>query len=130
MSAITISTGTMPGAMTGAAAGAGTAATRLRLTTRGRRVLVSLAALPAVVALSAAMISGGSALATRADGAPAGSFDTVTVQAGDSLWAIAERVAPAADPRDVVAAFSHLNGLDAGLVSAGQELAIPAEYAD
>ncbi|WP_322409398.1 LysM peptidoglycan-binding domain-containing protein [Microbacterium invictum] len=115
MSAITISTGTT---------------TRLRLTTRGRRVLASLAALPAVVALSAAMISGGSALATRADGGPAASFDTVTVQSGDSLWAIAERVAPSADPRDVVAAFSRLNGLDAGVVAAGQELAIPAEYSD
>ncbi|WP_179559605.1 LysM peptidoglycan-binding domain-containing protein [Microbacterium sp. AK009] len=120
----------MSGAMTGTMASVGGGATRLRLTARGRRVLAFLAALPAVVALSVAMISGGSALATRADGATVGSFDTVTVQAGDSLWAIAERVAPAADPRDVVAAFSRLNGLDAGLVSAGQELAIPAEYAD
>jgi Tfp pilus assembly protein FimV len=121
MSASTISTSSMAGA---------SGETRLRLTPRGRRVLAALAALPAVVALSVAMISGGSALASREDGATATSFETVTVQAGDSLWAIAERVAPSADPRDVVAAFSRLNGLDAGLVSAGQELAIPAEYAD
>ena len=56
-------------------------ATRLRLTVRGRRVLAAAAALPAVLALSIAMISGGSALASKDSGAPAGSFATVTVSA-------------------------------------------------
>lgn len=103
--------------------------TRLRLTVRGRRVLATIAALPAAVALSAAMISGGAALADRdLGGTRTASFETVTVQAGDSLWAIAERVAPGADPRDVVAAIVRLNALDGGIVTAGQELAVPAEY--
>ena len=46
--------------------------TRLRLTVRGRRVLATLAALPAAVALAWAVIGGGSALASRDAGVAAG----------------------------------------------------------
>jgi Tfp pilus assembly protein FimV len=105
------------------------APTRLRLTQRGRRVFAGLAALPAVVAVSVAVLSGGGALATADAGAPAGTFETVTVAAGESLWAVAQDVAPEADPRDVVAAIIRLNGLGSAEVSAGQRLAIPLEYA-
>jgi len=104
-------------------------ATRLRLTTRGRRILAGLAALPAVIALSIAVVSGGSALASRDANAPSGSFTTLTVTAGESLWSIAEQVAPGADPRDVVDAIVRLNALEGVTVSAGQRLSIPAEYA-
>lgn len=103
--------------------------TRLRLTTRGRRVLAAAAALPAVVALSLAVIGGGAAIANRDAGAPAGTFQTVTVDPGDSLWSIAQEVAPASDPRDVVDAITRLNALDGTVLRAGQSLAIPAEYA-
>jgi LysM repeat protein len=88
-----------------------------------------MAAFPAVVALSIAVISGGAALASRDAGAPAGSFTTITVAAGDSLWSIAEEVAPTADPRDVVDAIVRLNALDGVAVAAGQRIALPAEYA-
>jgi Tfp pilus assembly protein FimV len=104
-------------------------ATRLRLTVRGRRTLAAVAALPAIVALSLAVISGGSALGSRDLGAPTGSFTTLTVSAGESLWTIAEQVAPGADPRDVVDAIVRLNALDGVTVSAGQQLSIPSEYA-
>lgn len=110
--------------------GAGVPATRLRLTTRGRRVLTTLAAVPAVIAVVVAVLSGGAALASREAGAPEGSFQTVTVSAGESLWSIAQEVAPDADPRDVVASISRLNGLSDGVVPAGARLFIPAEYAD
>jgi Tfp pilus assembly protein FimV len=103
--------------------------TRIRLTVRGRRVLAFLAALPAIAALSIAVISGGAALASRDDGAPSGSFTTVSVGAGESLWSIAEEVAPGHDPRDVVDAIVRLNALDGATVWAGQNLAIPTEYA-
>jgi Tfp pilus assembly protein FimV len=102
--------------------------TRLRLTVRGRRILAALAAMPAIVALGLAVISGGSALAARDAGAPPASFATLTVAAGDSLWSIAEEVAPGADPRDVVDAIVRLNALEGVTVSAGQQLSIPAEY--
>lgn len=104
-------------------------ATRLRLTARGRLLLAWLAALPAVIALSVAVISGGSALAGVDDGAAAGSFATVTVSAGQSLWSVAEQVAPGSDPRDVVDAIVRLNGLQGVTVAAGERLAIPAQYA-
>jgi Tfp pilus assembly protein FimV len=104
-------------------------ATRLRLTVRGRRVLVAAAALPASIALAIAILSGGAALASRDSGAPAGSYTTVAVSPGDSLWSIAERIAPDSDPRDVVDAIVRLNALDGVTISAGERLAIPAEYA-
>ncbi len=102
--------------------------TRLRLTARGRRALAAVVALPIVVAVSMAIIGGGSALASRDAGAAAGTFATVTVSPGESLWSIAQEVAPAADPRDVVDAIVRLNALDGATVAAGQRLSIPAQY--
>ncbi|GAA2005775.1 LysM peptidoglycan-binding domain-containing protein [Microbacterium ulmi] len=110
------------------APGGARTATRLRLTQRGRRLLAALAALPAVVALALAIIGGGAAMAAR-DAVPASSFETVTVLEGDSLWSIAQDVAPDADPRDVVDAFVRLNALGGVTLTPGQELAIPAAYA-
>ena len=103
--------------------------TRLRLTRRGRRVIAGLAALPAAAAVSIAVLSGGGALATPDAGLPAGAFATVTVSSGESLWAVAQEVAPDSDPRDVVAAIIRLNALPSAEVSAGQRLSIPMEYA-
>jgi len=103
--------------------------TRLRLTRRGRRVIAALAALPAVAALTAALVvGGGAAFAAKDAGAPV-HFRTVTVEPGQSLWSIAEDVAPHADPRDVVGAIMRLNALESVTLDPGQELAIPAEYA-
>lgn len=102
--------------------------TRLRLTARGRRVLAALAALPAVVVVAVATLSGGAALASRDVAPSAQSYREITVMSGESLWSIAQDVAPAADPRDVVAEISRLNALDGGEVAAGQRLAIPVDY--
>jgi Tfp pilus assembly protein FimV len=46
------------------------------------------------------------------------------VEQGDTLWAIARRVAPGQDPRPVVDALVEANDLHGGL-QAGQELSIP-----
>lgn len=102
--------------------------TRLRVTPRGRRVLAAAVALPIAAALGIGVLSGGAALASRTDSAPAGTFETVTVLAGDSLWTIAQDVAPTADPRDVVDEIVRLNALDGTSVRAGQRLAVPAGY--
>jgi hypothetical protein len=101
---------------------------RLRLTARGRSVLTTLAALPLVVAAFAFALNGGGATASLNGSEVA--FDFVTVQSGESLWGIAEQVAPTTDPRDVIYDIMKLNGLESAEVYAGQELAIPAEYAD
>ncbi|MFV0318807.1 MAG: LysM peptidoglycan-binding domain-containing protein [Microbacterium sp.] len=107
--------------------------TRLRATARGRRVLSALMAVPAIVVvtvvLCAAVFAGGSALASDDGGAPSGSFASVTVQSGDSLWSIASDVAPTADPRDVVDGIVRLNALEGGAIHPGQQLALPLEYA-
>jgi hypothetical protein len=102
--------------------------TRLRLTTRGRRVLAAVAALPAVVALGVGILSGGGALASGEAGASSGSFDTVTVMPGESLWSIAQDIAPDSDPRDVIDEIVRLNALSSSAVDAGQSLAIPAAF--
>ncbi|MCK6067037.1 MULTISPECIES: LysM peptidoglycan-binding domain-containing protein [Microbacterium] len=103
--------------------------TRLRLTARGRRLLAGLAALPAAIAIALAVLGGGAALASAEGGAPAGTFTEITVMSGESLWSIAQDLAPHADPRDVVEDIARLNVLESSTVSAGQRLAIPVEYA-
>ena len=98
----------------------------LRITTRGRVVLGALAAAPLVAGLVLASV-----LAPAAAGSEEGvaSFETVTVGAGESLWSIAERIAPASDPRDVIGEIERLNSLEDSAVLPGQTLAIPARYA-
>ena len=99
--------------------------TRLRITKRGRRVLTAAVALPLVIgALVAALNSGGAAAV--AEGA-SNDFTYVTIAQGESLWQLAQEIAPNADPRDVVAEIVSLNQLH-GEVQAGQKIAIPAGY--
>jgi Tfp pilus assembly protein FimV len=101
--------------------------TRLRLTGRGRAVMLGLASVPLAIGIAFAALSGGSAVASGAD-APAVSVETVTVMPGDTLWSIASTVAPEVDPRDVIGEISRMNLLHGGELQIGQELAIPAQY--
>jgi len=103
-----------------------TVAPRLRLTRRGRTVLTGLASLPLVVAAVAVSLNGGGAIAT-ADSTES-SFEYVTVSAGESLWGLAESIAPAADPRDVIADILSLNQLTTADVHPGLQLALPTVY--
>lgn len=98
--------------------------TRLRLTRRGRVVFTSLAAAPLVVwAIAVILGSGGAAAETELLRSTA--FEYVTVGAGESLWAIAESIAPNDDPRVVIDEIIRLNGLRDALVQPGQRLALP-----
>lgn len=105
-----------------------TPATRLRLTARGRRVLLALASAPVAAGIAFSALAGGSALASGEQSTA--SFETVTVMPGDTLWSIAADAAPDADPREVVDAIMRLNSLPSGMIQTGTALAIPAEYAD
>lgn len=105
----------------------GATAPRLRLTRRGRVVLAALVTLPLVIAVLVLSLNGGAATATL-EGSTV-PFEYVTVESGQSLWDVAEVLAPSADPREVIDAIVRLNGLESVDVYAGQELAIPAVYA-
>jgi LysM repeat protein len=100
--------------------------TRLHLTRRGRAVFTTLAAVPIAIGALIFALNGGTAAA--GDGAAGASFDYVTVQSGESLWQLAESLAPSADPREVIADIVNLNQLASAEIEPGQQLAIPAEY--
>ena len=99
---------------------------RLRITARGRAVLLTIAAAPLVIAAVIAGLSGGNANASLEDSSV--TFTYVTVGAGQSLWSIAEEIAPNADPREVVADIVSLNQLGSADVAAGERIALPTEY--
>lgn len=103
--------------------------TRLRLTARGRGVLLAIASIPLAIGIAVAALSGGSAIASGSDTAAVG-VETVTVMPGDTLWSIATGVAPEVDPRDVIGEISRMNLLRGGELQIGQTLAIPSQYAD
>jgi nucleoid-associated protein YgaU len=48
------------------------------------------------------------------------------VRSGDTLWAIAGRVAPDSDPRPVVDAMVEANDIDPGALVPGQSLVVPS----
>lgn len=93
-----------------------------RLTRRGR-LLVSLAVLLLAVTGAVLLTGGGAALAGT--DRPAVSHQQVTVQPGQTLWQIAERTAPGADPRETVQRILDLNGLHTSEVQAGTALLLP-----
>lgn len=100
-----------------------------RLTRRGRLLLTALA-LSWVVVLGVLAVGGTSALAgTPGAGAAAGAAAAegrrVTVRPGETLWAIAQRVAPGNDPRATIAQILDLNALDSAGVQVGQVLLLP-----
>jgi hypothetical protein len=97
---------------------------RLHLTRRGRVVFTGLAAAPLVATALVVALNGGMAVATSDSGNTR--FSYVTVSPGESLWQLAEAVAPKADPRDVVADIVSLNQLSSENVQPGQRLALPA----
>ncbi len=96
----------------------------VRITRRGRLVLLALVA---VLAFALVSLGQGAASAGPADG---GAGEPVSaswvVQPGETLWVIAERVDPQTDPRETVARIVAMNDLPSSSVQAGQELQIPA----
>ncbi|MFI0485125.1 LysM peptidoglycan-binding domain-containing protein [Actinomadura sp. 9N215] len=99
----------------------------IRLTRRGRAVLVLFAATVTLVGLWLSVGPGASAggRETRTD--PSGPSRTVVVEPGDTLWNLAADADPGADPRVVVQRIIDLNGLGGDpTVQPGQEIRLPA----
>jgi len=100
---------------------------RLRVTRRGRAVVtVLVTGLIIGLALMLSLIGG---MATANTDPATGAFEYVTVEAGQSLWQVAQSVAPGADPRDVISDIVRLNQLQSSVVRPGDRLAIPSAYA-
>ena len=100
----------------------------LRLTRRGRFVFfgVPLMLLAALILSFSGFLNAPAKAADSVDQLSLTPTVTVTVQPGESLWAIAGSVAPERDPRDVVADIVQLNNLDAARVMPGQQLFVPS----
>jgi len=94
---------------------------RTRVTRRGRLLLVALGALLLLAAVSVGRT--GSQAATYVENGP--TLQQTTVQPGDSLWTVAQRIAPANDPREVVAQIRRINHLSSSSLQAGQQLLLP-----
>jgi len=103
--------------------GPGTAAARgpLRITRRGRLLLTAIVALLLLVALSVGRA--GSQAATVSEAGPG--LQQTTVQPGDTLWSVAQRIAPDNDPREVIAQIRRINDLTTSGLQAGQQLLLP-----
>ncbi len=97
---------------------------RLRMTRRGRAVLLILIATPLVVAALLFGINAGGATATSSSTPLA----KVTVVGGETLWGVAQQIAPHADPRDVVADLMSVNRLSTADIYPGEQLSVPAQY--
>jgi hypothetical protein len=99
-----------------------TVAAPLRITRRGRLALTAAVSLP-VLAASILLASPGAQA-----GSEAGEPEVHTVLAGESLWDIAEAIAPNEDPRAVIDQIRSANGLSGAEVFPGDRLILPAGY--
>ena len=90
----------------------------LRLTRRGQMVLLLIVAASVYAAF-------GLGHASASPEPVSTSAHQTVVQQGDSLWAIASRVEPNQDPRDVVGKIESLNHLQGSTVAVGQTLQLP-----
>jgi hypothetical protein len=101
--------------------------TRLVLTRRGRRVISFLIALPLAIGALFAAVAAGDAAATDAPVSNTSTLTWITVESGETLWSLAEELAPTKDPRDVIAEIVSLNQLHSEL-QPGQHIALPAGF--
>jgi len=92
----------------------------LRLTRRGRAVVLGLLVLVASMASSVLFTT-----ASRAESQPATPAPTIIVEPGDTLWDIAVRVKPGRDGQAAVAELRKINRLDSVDLQPGQVLILP-----
>ncbi|MBE3589415.1 MAG: LysM peptidoglycan-binding domain-containing protein [Firmicutes bacterium] len=88
-------------------------------------------ALPAVLhadpqpAAGRVTVAAGAARNPSAARAPHVQAGVLIVQSGDTLWSLAERLAPDEDPRVWIAAVRRVNDLDSAVIRPGQRLRVP-----
>jgi hypothetical protein len=99
----------------------------LRLTRRGRIVFGFVGVVLATVALTVVSMSLSGAQAANHGRAGAGyqGMRQIVVQPGQTLWSIAARAEPSADPRQVIAEIMSANSLTGSSLQAGELLWVP-----
>ena len=103
------------------------AAHAVRLTRRGR-VLVVLALAAVLLGAFSLGRTGSQAAVVETEqptAAAAPRFEQATVRPGESLWSVAQRIAPEHDTREVVQQIQRLNDLDGAHLRVGQLLLLP-----
>jgi hypothetical protein len=92
-------------------------------------VVATLVVLGALLLVTLAWLAGAArAQAAHAGGAPGHPYQglrAVVVRPGETLWSIAQRTEPGADPRAVVHDIIDLNALSGSAVAAGERLWVP-----
>ena len=91
-----------------------------RLTRRGRMVVTL-----ALVALSTGLLGLAQPDAFAFGRGDGSATQRITVRPGETLWAIADRVAPNVDPRSTIARLESMNHLESSTVPAGSVLLLP-----
>jgi hypothetical protein len=105
-------------------AGSTGSAGSLRLTGRGRLVVLLALLVIGFAALSIGRLATSASPATPTPPAPV--TKVWVVAPGETLWSIATRVNPSADPRTTVQRIVDLNSLGGAGVFAGERLIVPA----
>jgi hypothetical protein len=98
-----------------------TPARSVRLTRRGRLVVLCTLVTLLLAAFSLGRV--GTQAAPR--GSARSTLSHTVVQPGESLWAVANRIAPGHDPRAVIDQIADLNDLQTSELQAGQLLVVP-----
>ena len=105
------------------------ARTPIKLTRRGRvvvGVLIGLAVTAVAILIWFAVAGQAQASSQVGSRVPAGkSVSRVVVRPGETLWGIAAKADPAADPRAVIPEIIDLNSLSSTSVQVGQVLLVP-----
>lgn len=99
----------------------------LRLTRRGQVVVAALLIVLATLAITVASMAFSGASAAN-HGRPGGAYAgmrQIVVRPGQTLWSIAARTDPSADPRQVVEQIMTANSMASSAVQAGQLLWVP-----
>lgn len=96
---------------------------RVRLTRRGQVLVVAV--LAALLLTAFTLARPGTSQADTDAPLPV-AIGVTTVQAGETLWGVARRIAPDSDVRQVVAQIRELNDMGSSTLQVGQQLLLPA----
>jgi hypothetical protein len=96
----------------------------VRLTIRGRVLLLGMALVMTILALGVFGALRAEAASQNPSPAPAG-WQIVVIQPHDTLWQIARQATPEADPRPLIEEIKSVNSLSSSSVRAGARLWLP-----